>query len=290
MQKYESGIYNISNEIYHASDGISRSGVMELKKSPLHLWDRYLNPDRPPKKLSKPLTLGSALNHILLEPQLFHLEFAVCKKVNGATKAGKAYKIEFAESAAGRQIITEEEHALLTQIADAIKAHPKSAKVLNGAKIETSIYWRDEVTDLLCKARPDIWNQELNILCDLKTAAEAWPESFSYSVRRYGYHIQAAMQIDGVEKLTGKKVDNFLFIVAPTERPHKPYFYILPEAMISLGRQEYREALKVAKICMDKGRWDMDRDLVIPLDFSVFQMTTNSFSKLTETYHERISA
>ena len=35
---YTDGVYDITNEQYHASEGISRSKLMLLDKSPYHFW------------------------------------------------------------------------------------------------------------------------------------------------------------------------------------------------------------------------------------------------------------
>lgn len=282
------GIYDMGINEYHNSPGISRSGILEIRKSPLHYWDVYINPDKEPKSSSKAMDLGSMVHTLVLEPLLFDQQFVVGQKF-GNSKAGKLKKAEFEEANIGKTVVSQEELDKAKKITEAVFSHEKAGRILDGAIFEKSIYWMDEDTQLLCKARPDIWNQSIGIICDLKTTSDAAHSEFSRNVINRGYHIQAAMIIDGIYQTINTKIDDYRFIAAPTERPYKPYLYYLPEEMIERGRQEYKDALHLAKICLEKGRWDLEREMTILLDFSQYQYSANSFSQLREIYNARIN-
>lgn len=269
------GVYDISNAEYHASEGISRSGISELKKSPLHYWDRYLNADREQSEPSQAMILGSAIHTLVLEPDNFLNEFAVSSKV------GRYWQAEDSE---GKQIIRADDLEKAQLIANSILEHPKAQALLNGANIEKSIYWEDAGTGLLCKARPDIWNAAIGVVCEIKTTREANLNGFAYMVRTGDYHIQAAMQLDAIYFATGEKINSFVFIAAPTSRPFKPYACMLDEAAIEAGRREYKDALKVARKCIDSGKWDIDRDRIQVINFTEYQLASNPLFNLLEVY------
>lgn len=39
------GLYALPIEDYHRDPALSRSGLMEFKRSPYHYWYKYINPD-----------------------------------------------------------------------------------------------------------------------------------------------------------------------------------------------------------------------------------------------------
>lgn len=269
---YHPGVYDISNEEYHASAGISRSGLCEFKSSPLDYWDKYINPLKEKKESTKDMRIGNALHTLVLEPDLFEKEYIIKEKIDGRTTEGKAYNKKF-EVCSSRKIVIEIDW--LTQINNmvlAVKEHLTVAKLLNGALIEKSIYWIDSETELLCKARPDIWVGSK--LADLKTTDDVSIVSFDRSVKTYNYHIQAAMQIDAIYELTGKIIEHFIFIAVPKSRPYKPYLYRCPDGYITQGRNEYKNLLKLARACFDMNKWDLDREQVIELPGRAFSNVT----------------
>ena len=71
----EPGIHTISNDAYHNGPGISRSGLMEFKRSPYHYWYKYLNPYYVEDSATPAQIFGNALHE-------FILIISVCKPVN----------------------------------------------------------------------------------------------------------------------------------------------------------------------------------------------------------------
>lgn len=49
------GMHDISNEDYHSSAGISKSGIALLKDETFYYWGTYLNPKKPPQITKKKL-------------------------------------------------------------------------------------------------------------------------------------------------------------------------------------------------------------------------------------------
>lgn len=260
---YPPGEHDIDINVYHNSVGISRSGISELKKSPLHYWQAYLAPDRIRKADTRSMIFGDAVHTKIMEPDLFDQRFAISEKHDGRTNAGKKAKYDFELASEGKKILDSEQYAILEVIEKEVKSHPLIPKLLQDAKIERSLYWIDSETELLCKARPDIWTPKY--LVDIKTTADSTYQAFAWSVRDYNYHIQAAMQIDAIQEMTGVLMHNFIFIAIQTTPPYKPYLYNLDDSMIALGRQEYKFLLRVLRRCFDTNKWDKEREQVIEI-------------------------
>ena len=148
---FEPGVYQITNNEYHSSAGISRTGIMEFRRTPKHFWNRYINPEYKPKEKTISLEFGGAVHPFILEPEKF-----------------------------------EEEYSSIKQIRDNLFNDKQAKALLTGARYEHSIYWIDPETQLLCKCRPDIWHE--NFIVDLKTTKNASYRAFQSDFYHYGYH------------------------------------------------------------------------------------------------------
>ncbi|GAH01364.1 unnamed protein product, partial [marine sediment metagenome] len=68
--RFEAGIYDdISNADYHASEGISKSGLDLIAKCPKKYWHKYINPERMEKEQSDAFLIGQATHTAILEPE-----------------------------------------------------------------------------------------------------------------------------------------------------------------------------------------------------------------------------
>lgn len=274
------GIFpNLSNADYHGHKGsVSRSGLMEFKRSPYHYWAAYLNPEKPPQEASNALIFGDALHTLVLEPESF-LEryivesepfakpekqpllrdvgrdaFEAAKKRIAAQKAAiEAEKEEFIARAFGRTIIDEKMFSNLNSIVSSIRSNKHAAETVVGGLVEHSLFWIDKETGVLCKVRPDIWHD--NYIADLKSTISADERSFQNTIATYGYHIQAAMQREGIRELTGKDIENFVFIVCEKNYPFCVVPYILDSAAMDKGREEFKSLLRDFKECLDRNEW-----------------------------------
>jgi exodeoxyribonuclease VIII len=241
------GIYDIENDVYHASAGISRSNIMDFKKSPFHFYHRRISP----KKSTDNQTVGSALHTLVLEPEKFNSTYFIAEKLNKNTNAWKALKADAEER--GLCILDEEQYNYINSLAEIIRQDPTASKLIQGAQYERSIFWQNPETGILCKCRPDILHT--NMICDLKTAIDASERAFRSAIYSYGYHIQAAMMQEGIEAVLGHKINDFIFIVIEKNEPMAMAIYILDEDAINKGREDFHEALHQYKECLEKNEW-----------------------------------
>lgn len=251
----EPGIYDISNEDYHNSEGISRSGLVLFKKSPKHFWHQYLNPlINKDEDETNAKTFGHALHLKILEPLLFENEFCISPKFDRRTNIGKELFRQWEADNTNKKIITTENYEKILEMSESIKNDKYANQLIIKSDIEKSIYWIDEDTGILCKARPDIIKN--NIICDLKTTEDACDQSFMHSAYKYNYHIQAAMIKDGFEKVTNEKITQIVIIAVEKNPPYAVKNYIFDETAIEKGRQEYKELLIKYKNSLINNKWD----------------------------------
>ena len=250
------GIYaGITNADYHGGPGVSKSGLDLIARSPLHYWARYLDPQRTPTEPTPSMRLGTAIHTAVLEPGEFGRRYHVAPVVDRRTKDGKAewqLALDHAE-AAGAELISNDDAITCMRIADVVRSHPTARKVFGSGQAELSVYWQDRETGLLCKCRPD-W-LAMPLIVDLKSTEDASGESFQRSAWNWRYWVQAAWYMDGVQQATGQRVDAFVFGAFEKVPPYACAFYYADQAMIDMGRQEYRRLLRTLADCMSSDKW-----------------------------------
>jgi hypothetical protein len=255
------GIYrDLSNESYHAdSNSISRSAIMEFRKSPFKYWAAYLNPERPSREKDTPaIVMGKAFHTAILEPDKFSDEFMVSPEPVLLKNVGRvsydAYKENLALcESTSKVIIPWNSYIVLVGMKIALSKHRKAMELIEGAIYESSYFWKDENSGLMIKARPDILHS--NIIVDLKTCADASPRAFQNSMAAFGNHIQGAMVREGVRVLENRDIPNVINICIEKEYPYSIGIYIIDEAALDEGYIQFKQVLLDIKECMDKNEW-----------------------------------
>lgn len=252
----KTGIYaGISNAEYHGGVGLSKSGLDVLSRSPLHYWAKYLDPNREPTEPTAAMRLGTAIHTAVLEPDEFAHRHHVAPQVDRRTKDGKAAWEEAvaAAEAAGAELISAADAEVCRRIAAQVREHPTARKVFATGEAEMSCYWTDRETGVLCKCRPD-W-LSLPMVVDLKSTDDASRDGFMRSAWNWRYHVQAAWYMDGIEQATGQRVDAFVFGAFEKSAPHACAFYFADQAMLEIGRAEYRRLLRIYADCLAADKW-----------------------------------
>jgi hypothetical protein len=254
QEEFAPGVYKISNARYHASIGLSRSRLWTFKQLPHKYWYQYLSGqvDEQAEKETEAVLIGNLVHTLVLEPELYDKNYFVMPKVNRTTKAGKAAFEEALLEASGRTLINQAQLDSALGMRDAVLREPIVEDVLRGAKNETSIFWRDEQTGILCKARPDIWNHP--IVADLKTTLEAGYRSFQATAFREGYFLQAAMLYEAC-KSQGLPFDEFIFLCVEKKKPYSTGIYRLDDEALQYGLDLFHNLLARFARCEEKQEW-----------------------------------
>lgn len=271
----EPRIYNdLSSEMYHQGPGWSSTQIKSILKNPYAFWHFNLNEDREIdedeiQEEADHFRVGRLIHTLTLEPHLLEEEFHI---ISVGSRNAKAYKDALeAAHLAGKTIALEKEVEEAGQMALAVRNNSRAMKLLDGAILENSIYWRKD--GRLVKCRPDIWNQEIDCLVDLKSAANAEPYKFQRSVFDYGYDISAAMYSEGIEALTNKAPRLVAWVVVEKAEPYTVKIYAATEPVLARGSRLYEKALNTLAECEEAGIWPAyGDDRVIPIELPPWLM------------------
>lgn len=250
-RRYEDGIHDIGNNDYHSSSGISRSALMEFKRSPYHYYHKYLC-DSPPVEPTPAMIMGNLIHTMVLEPDKFHDEFIVRPEMDRRTNAGKLAFNQFTATLAGRMSITNDQWETAAAIRDAISSNDLASSLLADCKVEKSIYFTHKSTGIQCKVRPDAWNN--TIVVDLKTTNDASFRAFQSSAFKYGYFLQAGMIQQGLESI-GLSLEKFVIIAVEKEKPYAVALYVLDEEAIDYGVSRFNTLMEKYVECVQDDKW-----------------------------------
>lgn len=247
------GIFeNISNEDYHASEGISNTAISLILDCPARYYHQYLS-EKKIKKETTALTVGSLIHALVLEPHLVDSKFTIVPKDVDIRLSSKKGKTNFELlSLAGLPLIKFKDYIECKSIADAVRQHRDFEGSFLNAKIENSFFSTDE-DGVALKCRPDFYNDFM--LCDLKTTVNCDPREFEKTIMSYGYHRQAAINLDIATKLTGRFYDSFLFVVVEKKPPYLCEFFLIGDESIDQGRKEYKTGIEIYKKCLSENKW-----------------------------------
>ncbi|MGJ0580657.1 PD-(D/E)XK nuclease-like domain-containing protein [Xenorhabdus bovienii] len=202
--------YDISNENYHQGEGVSKSQLDDIAKSPaFYKWKKNAPID---KEKLKALDMGTALHCLLLEPDEFDNRFIEAPQFNRKSNAGKQEEKEFLKECedTGKTVMDYEQHRKLKIMRESTMAHHAARYFLEtDGHSEASIYWDDPDTDELCRIRPDKFLLNEPVIIDVKKVADM--ERFARHIEEFRYHVQNAMYQEGYLRHFGES-PVFLFI------------------------------------------------------------------------------
>lgn len=251
------GIYfDISNEDYHAGEGVSKSQLDMVALCPALLqWSKSAPVD---EEKTKALDMGTALHCLLLEPDEFDKRFIVAPEFNRRTTAGKEDEAAFLRDVEGMGMtaMTAEQGRKLTLMRDSAMAHQAVRWMLEApGHCEASMYWNDVETGELCRIRPDKWLNQHNAIIDVKKVADM--DRFARHIEEFRYHVQDAMYREGAKRVTGQP-HSFVFLAVSETIDCGRYpvrvFELDPEDVETGGRL-FRRDLNTYHQCRQNDEW-----------------------------------
>lgn len=242
-------IENMSPSDYFNAEGVSKSDLDLIARSPLH----YLTEKQAPSVPTPSMVFGTALHCFVLSPDAFWQTYCLPPSVDKRTKDGKAQYEEWLAANSEKIVLTEEQVNTITQMSAAILAHPIAQKLAVGGHKEVSAFGHI-VDDVLSKARFDIIKPDMGLIVDIKTTLDARPDAFSRACVSYRYHVQAAYYIDIARKLYERDFE-FLFIAIEKMPPYELMVYHANGEMVEQGRREYMRNLQTYIECVKTNIW-----------------------------------
>jgi len=247
----------MDNTDYHAHPAISKSHLDQVARSPLHYWADFLDPNRQPREATPAMAIGTAVHTHVLELGQWDSRYAIApESIDRRTKMGKAEWEVFTTAATGRTVLSRADAELVMRMGHAVYSHPAAAYLLGlPGKAETTHMWHDEISGLQCKCRPDWLLNDGSMIVDLKTTEDASPKAFQQSIAKWRYHVQAAWYLYGIEKATGKRPEQFIFIAVEKKPPYACAVYVADAQMIEIGAQTARADLDKLNVCKAANYW-----------------------------------
>ncbi|HCM1969035.1 TPA: exodeoxyribonuclease VIII [Salmonella enterica subsp. houtenae serovar 41:z29:-] len=257
--------YDIPNEAYHAGPGVSKSQLDDIADTPaIYLWRKNAPVDT---EKTKSLDTGTAFHCRVLEPDEFSKRFIIAPEFNRRTSAGKEEEETFLEECArtGRTVLTAEEGRKIELMYQSVMALPLGQWLVESAGYaESSVYWEDPETEILCRCRPDKIIPEFHWIMDVKTTADI--QRFRTAYYDYRYHVQDAFYSDGYRAQFGE-IPTFVFLVASTTAECGRYpveIFMMGEDAKLAGQREYRRNLQTLAECLNNDEWPAIKTLSLP--------------------------
>ena len=238
---------------YEKIDGIRRSDLWYMNKTPAHFKYHMDNPEEP----TASLLFGIAAHMALLEPGKFLEQYIVAPNVDRRTKAGKEEYAAFLESSDGMSIISQDDMKAIHDMQQAMLANEEAFNLLLGEH-EVPFQWTDPDTGEKCKCKPDCLHTRPSdgkkFIVDYKTTDSCEDGHFERSARQYGYKFQSGMYTEGVTINTLDDYD-FAFVAQEKKPPYAVRVYYCDGEFVSEGYDKFRELIGLYHKCRTENNW-----------------------------------
>ena len=226
-----------------------------LTATPAHarLQHPRLNPQQDREESSR-LDLGTIAHGILLEGDSSRV--VVIDAEDWRKQETKEQRDE--ARAAGKLPILKADHATVLEMVKAAEGYISSSEIaadFQAAIPEQTLIWQEAGIWLRC--RPDKATPDWRVVFDYKTCAgTAHPAVWAKSAMvRFGYDIQAAINLRGVKALTKAKRTTFVFLVQEIEPPYVLSIVSLSPEWLQLADDKLRVAMSIWQGCTRKNEW-----------------------------------
>lgn len=261
------GVYDIDIDRYHNTEicdapSISGSGVVKLAPTNANptpvpykfWWDSTLNPDRE-RTDTVALRVGKAAHHLFLEGDAgFQAKFAIMPaELDLRSNAGKAFAAQ--AEGEGKILLRAKQYADILKMVAYMRRKPMARAAFSGGRIEPTLVWRDEITGVWLRCRPDQLPDDPVDMYEYKTARSAAQPAFSNAIKDYGYHIKAFHLMEGVRALGLGNPKTFTHFVQESDAPFLMAIHTLPREDLEYAEVQWRAGVDTFARCLATGIW-----------------------------------
>ena len=243
-------LQDCSFEQYLATDALSRSALWAFRQSPWH----YVQSMENPRESTPQTELGTMFHTLVLEVGEYAKRYRACQgpeKPKGLRKGTKKYdewKAEYDkrnDPKDPRRIVTVEEQKLVSAMMESVLRCEVVTEALDAEHDrEISAFWEDESTEILCKARADIYVPGAGMLLDIKTMEDISDAGFARACDMGGNHLQDVMYCDGFGYVTDWHPEPMLFVLVETKPPFMVRVVEVDEDSRVYAQEQYRFLLE----------------------------------------------
>lgn len=242
-------VYDMDDETYHADPvpGGSLSSSLARRLTE-HVPAKAIATHRD-RKPTASMNLGKAahLHALGAGPEL------IVWQHDGRTKAGKEERAEQAEAIAAERVIAvkEDERDQVLGMAEALRADPEVAAILDAGMSEVSVFWQEQ--GAWCRGRFDLLG---DVGDDYKTCDDASAQGFERSMSKYGYHQQADFYLRGLRAIGHPAGDRPMrFICQEKTYPHLVQIHTCDELAMEIAAALNDRAIGIFADGIKRGEW-----------------------------------
>lgn len=269
-------IDGLTASAYHAAPGWSSTQIRRLPDKPLKFRNRYLcrrpgclkpldecrcpaGPLFDYKPPTAAMKLGTAVHRALLDDAGIEVipQELLTKTLRRPSGEKAKAELEAFEARHSQVVWVTTEDSPLHRMVWSVRTHPIAGPMIEdpAAIKERSIWWVDDETGLLCKARIDWWLD--GRLIDLKTTKAPRPEQrdFAAEIAAYELHRQLLWYADAATQI-GMHVRAVGFIAVGNSGDYECWEHgEMPLAALELGEAQNIAARKEIAARLDSGDW-----------------------------------
>jgi exodeoxyribonuclease VIII len=234
----EKGVFvlDMQNDVYHAYDGISKSGLDLVNRSPAHY--AYAEP----RKSTRAMEIGTAIHAAILEPKLFEREYMLLRDVTD--RRASEYKQAVKALGSGERVLTGSEADRVKGMQSSVRSNKEAMHYLNqDGFAELTAIVKCPTTGSILRARFD-WITMDGISIDVKKTQDVRYEAFQKSIANYRYHVQDGFYSYVFELITGQPLKGFKFLAIEELAPNSSKLYELDDEAKAIGKRIALEDLE----------------------------------------------
>ena len=239
-------VLSMPNAAYHLYEGISKSGLDLIDRSPSHY--RYREPRRP----TRAMEMGTAIHTAILEPDRYAAEYMLLTDVH--VRTASEYK-QAVKTHTSERVLVSHDADHVAGMQESVYANESAANLLDAeGSCEVSAFVECPDTGILLRARFDKLTHD-GIGIDLKKTRDARPDKFSRSVYDYRYHVQDAFYSHVYKLITGEPIKAFKIIAVEENMPHSTHVYQLDDEAKAEGKRQFTRNLSDYAESVNSGHW-----------------------------------
>ncbi len=266
--------YEITANRYHAdpcatpslSSGAART---LLDKSPAHAALEHPKLGAQKREATSAMSKGTLVHAILSGGD----EIEVGEFENFKTKAAQEWRDSIEES--GRIAVLLPAYEEATRIANAVRARAAqgidNTPFNTAAKHEVTAIWREKCC--FCRARYDVLNVgDYADIWDWKSCADISDRGIERSIVKYGYHIQAAFYLRGLETILPqyRGRTSFVFVFFETTAPYAVRRVTLQPSWLMAASAKANEAINIWSHCLETNTFPLTSPDTLKLELPAY--------------------
>jgi len=268
------------NDVYHSSDAVSSSNLSQFWANPKRYQALMLGEVEP--SYTDAMRLGDLFHVTTLEDDetwqdrlvpaewqppkpskaeraayFRHASATSLSKKEAEAQGARKQKIEifdaFCKNHAGKTVVSDDEIATADAMRNSLDQDPDAGPLLFAVNAETELTVRTRTLayGFPVQARIDLCDFENRRMIDLKSVRDL--DLFARNVGQLGYYRQAAFYQLVFEKVTGIKINDFLFVACETSPPHECAVFRVDPEDIERGIREIDAGLRSLAKSLESG-------------------------------------